>query len=106
MKKMVLAAGLALSSASCASVSSSSERILGAPVFPPTAPQSVVILRREPRKPHERIGHVFIEPSGNLPRRTGDRLMRRGKNSSGAVGVSPEGRSQRETPGLPRKGTE
>lgn len=67
MKKMLLAAGLALSCISCASVSSSSERIIGAPVFPPTSPESVAILRREPRKPHDRIGHVFIEPSGNPP---------------------------------------
>ena len=65
MKKMLLAAGLVLTSISCSSVSSSSERLIGAPVFPPTRPESVVILRREPRKPHDRIGHVYIEPSGN-----------------------------------------
>lgn len=47
MKKILLAAGLALSCVSCASVSSSSERILGAPVFPPTTPQSVVIYGRK-----------------------------------------------------------
>ena len=64
---MLLAAALVSSSISCASVSSSSERLLGAPVFPPTRPESVVILHREPRKPHDRIGHVFIEPSGNPP---------------------------------------
>src|SRR6476660_645165 len=67
MKKLLLAAGLALTCASCASVSSSSERIIGAPVFAPTSPDSVAILHREPRKPHDRIGHVFIEPSGNPP---------------------------------------
>ena len=65
MKRTLLAAGLILSSLSCSSVSSSSERLLGVPAFPPTNPQSVVILRREPRKPHDRIGHVFIEPSGS-----------------------------------------
>ena len=64
MKKMLLAAVLAASCVSCSSVSSSSERLIGAPAVPPTRPESVVILRREPRKPHDRLGHVFIEPSG------------------------------------------
>jgi hypothetical protein len=64
MKKILLAALLAAGCLSCSSVSSSSERLIGAPAFPPTRPESVVILRREPRKPHERLGHVFIEPSG------------------------------------------
>jgi hypothetical protein len=67
MKKLLLAAGLALTCVSCASVSSSSERAIGAPVFAPTSPDSIAILRREPRKPHDRIGHVFVEPSGNPP---------------------------------------
>jgi hypothetical protein len=65
VKRALLAAGLVLSSLSCSSVSSSSERLLGSPVFPPTRPEAVVILRREPRKPHDRIGHVFLEPSGS-----------------------------------------
>jgi hypothetical protein len=64
MKRMLLAAALAASCVSCSSVSSSSERLIGAPAFPPTRPESVVILRREPRKPHERLGHIFIEPTG------------------------------------------
>lgn len=67
MKKALLAAALAVSCVSCSSVSSSSERLLGAPTFPPTRPESVTILRREPRKPHDRVGQVFIEPSGNPP---------------------------------------
>jgi hypothetical protein len=76
MKKILLAAALVLSSVSCASVSSSSERLMGAPVFPPTRPESVVILHREPRKPHDRIGHVFIEPSGNPPVAEMEQAMR------------------------------
>lgn len=65
MRKFLLAAGLALSCAFCTSVSSSSERLIGVPVSPPTRPESVAILRREPRKPHDRLGHVYIEPSGS-----------------------------------------
>jgi hypothetical protein len=54
-------------SVGCSSVSVSSERLFGAPSFPPTSPESVQILRREPRQPHDRIGHVFLEPSGHPP---------------------------------------
>jgi hypothetical protein len=67
MKKALWAAALALSCVGCSSVSASSERILGAPSFEPSSPASVVILRREPRKPHDRVGHVIIEPSGQPP---------------------------------------
>jgi hypothetical protein len=67
MKRILLAAWLVASSVSCSSVSSSSERLIGGPSFPPTNPESVVILRREPRKPHDRIGHVYVEPSGQPP---------------------------------------
>src|SRR5262249_42597932 len=70
MKRAILAAlpaVLFLASTSCSSVSSSSERLIGGPAYPPTSPSSVLILRREPRKPHERIGHVFVEPSGGPP---------------------------------------
>lgn len=67
MKKIWLAVAVAASCVSCSSVSSSSERLIGVPALPPTRPESVVILRREPRKPHERIGHVYVEPSGTPP---------------------------------------
>ena len=67
MKKMLWAAALAVTCAGCSSVSSSSERIIGSPPFPPTNPASVLILHREPRKPHDRLGHVFVEPSGQPP---------------------------------------
>jgi len=64
MKKFLVAVALAAGSVSCSSVSASSERLVGAPTFPPTHPESVLILPREPRKPHDRLGHVYIEPSG------------------------------------------
>ncbi|HYT32599.1 MAG TPA: hypothetical protein VEO37_08400 [Thermoanaerobaculia bacterium] len=41
--------------------------LIGSPAYPPTSPATVVIPRREPRKPHERVGHVFVEPSGGPP---------------------------------------
>jgi hypothetical protein len=67
MRKALWAAALALTCAGCSSVSASSERILGAPSFAPSSPAAVVILHREPRKPHDQVGHVYIEPSGKPP---------------------------------------
>jgi hypothetical protein len=51
--------------ASCTTISVSSKRYLGGPSFAPTDPNQVEILRREPRRPHDRVGEVLIEPSGN-----------------------------------------
>lgn len=56
-------AALAGSLAGCASVDVSSERYLGAPRLAPTAPASVEILRREPKRPHVQLGEVFASPS-------------------------------------------
>jgi hypothetical protein len=67
MKKTLLAATLAASCVSCSSVSASSERLIGSPAYPATRPENILILRREPRKPHVRLGHVYIEPSGTPP---------------------------------------
>jgi hypothetical protein len=53
--------------AACATVSVSSTRYLGVPQFTPTDPSSVEILRRIPKRPHEKLGEVFLQPSGNPP---------------------------------------
>jgi hypothetical protein len=51
----------------CSTVSVSSMRYLGVPQFAPTDLNSVEILRREPRRPHEKLGEVYVEPSGSPP---------------------------------------
>jgi hypothetical protein len=51
--------------AACSTVSVSSMRYLGTPTLAPTSPGSVEILRREPRRPHEKLGEVLLEPSGS-----------------------------------------
>ena len=79
MRNIRIAAALApalLLTAACSSVSVSSERLIGAPSFPPTDPASVMILRREPRQPHDRVGEVFLEPSGNPPIEEMERCIR------------------------------
>ena len=58
-----LAAALATCLAGCATVDVVSERYLGVPQFAPSAPASVEILRREPKRPHVQIGEVFLSPS-------------------------------------------
>jgi hypothetical protein len=49
----------------CSTVSVSSMRYVGVPEFAPTDPATVEILRREPRRPHEKLGEVYLEPSGH-----------------------------------------
>ena len=51
--------------AACSTVSVSSIRYLGVPQFAPTDPNSVEITRHEPRRPHEKLGEVYLEPSGS-----------------------------------------
>ena len=51
----------------CSSVDVSSQRYMGTPVFAPTRPEAVEILRKAPPRPHEKLGEVIISPSGNPP---------------------------------------
>lgn len=65
---LLLGAAVAvLASTGCATVSVDSSRYLGVRPSPPTSPSNVEILRREPRRPHEQIGEVILQPSGNPP---------------------------------------
>lgn len=68
LTKALLVAGLAagaLMVVGCATVSVESHRYLGAPTFAPTDPARVEILRREPRRPHEQLGEIVLQPSGD-----------------------------------------
>lgn len=56
----LLASALAL--AGCASVDVFSERYLGVPAVAATAPASVEILRKEPKRLHVQIGEVVASP--------------------------------------------
>ncbi|MDD5564110.1 MAG: hypothetical protein PHQ91_10390 [Thermoanaerobaculaceae bacterium] len=49
----------------CTTVGVSSTRYLGVPQFAPTDPNTVEILRHEPRRNVIRLGEVFLEPSGH-----------------------------------------
>ena len=67
MKKTLFALALVVSCVSCSSVNASSERLIGSPAYAPTRADTVLILRREPKKPHERLGHVYVDPDGTPP---------------------------------------
>jgi hypothetical protein len=53
--------------AGCNYVTVNSKQYLGIPSYPPTDPASVEVLRTEPLRPHERLGEVSLEPTGNPP---------------------------------------
>jgi hypothetical protein len=61
----VVLAMAALGAAACTTVSVSSIHYLGVPVAAPTDPASVEILRHIPRRANEKLGEVFLEPSGS-----------------------------------------
>jgi hypothetical protein len=66
--RVLVVAALALAAfgtVACTTISVSSTHYLGVPVLAPTDPNSVQILRQVPRRPHEKLGEVFLEPSGN-----------------------------------------
>jgi hypothetical protein len=62
---LVLTAAAALLLTGCSSVSAQAIRYVGAPQPPPTDPSRVEILRRVPSRPHEKLGEVVLQPSGD-----------------------------------------
>ena len=51
--------------AGCNYVTVNTKPYLGVPQYPPTNPASVEILRTEPLQPHDRLGEIYLEPTGN-----------------------------------------
>jgi hypothetical protein len=49
--------------AGCNTVSVTSNQYLGVPIYPPTDPAQIQILRKEPVQPHVQLGEVRAEPS-------------------------------------------
>lgn len=60
---VMLVAALALTFASCASVSSTATPYVGAPHPQPSEPAAVQILREEPTRPHARLGEIVVDAS-------------------------------------------
>lgn len=55
----------ALLIAGCNTVQVSSKQEIGVPLFAPTDPGSVVIMREPPARPNVRLGEVYAEPTGS-----------------------------------------
>lgn len=53
--------------AGCNTVYVSSHQYLGVPQYPPTDWSTVEILHKEPTRPHEQIGQIELQPSGDPP---------------------------------------
>jgi hypothetical protein len=49
----------------CNYVTVNTRPYLGVPQYPPTNPATVEILRTAPLSPHERLGEIYLEPTGN-----------------------------------------
>ncbi|HXI70124.1 MAG TPA: hypothetical protein VNN22_07180 [Verrucomicrobiae bacterium] len=60
-----LAAAALLLMTGCNTVSISSNQFIGGPIYAPTNPASVEILRTPPSRPHVRLGEVTAEPSSD-----------------------------------------
>ena len=61
--RFVMAALVAGALAACASVDVQTTQYVGAPIYQPTAPNSVQILRTEPTAPHDRLGEIVVDAS-------------------------------------------
>jgi len=49
------------------SVSVQTKQYLGVPLYPPTDPAGVAILREPPLRPNVRLGEIILEPQNNPP---------------------------------------
>ncbi len=54
-----------IATAGCNTVSTSSKQYLGGPVYGPSNPATIEILRTAPTRPHVQIGEVTAEPSSD-----------------------------------------
>ncbi len=77
-----VAGAMALSG--CTSVNEEEIRYIGVAPVPPTSAVSVEILRREPHRPHERLGEVILNPSGSPSVADMEQAIREGAARLGA----------------------
>lgn len=54
----------------CSSVSARTQPYLGVPRYPPSDPARVEILGKEPERPKERLGEIFLDVEANTSRDT------------------------------------
>src|SRR5271170_7516395 len=74
--RLSVLAGLLFLLAGCNTVSVSTKQYLGMPIYPPTDPTSVRIMRSAPMVMVQRLGEVYAEPNGNPSVETIEAKMR------------------------------
>jgi len=78
---------LALALQGCASVSTSSRRYPDAPMYAPTDPAAVEILRSDPAIPFVRLGEVTVSLQGNPSQQDASSALARAAAQMGATAV-------------------
>jgi hypothetical protein len=84
-RTVILALGLLL--AGCSFVSTRIQPYIGGPAVLPSDPAKIEILRAEPTRPHERLGEVFAEPSGDPTVAQYEQALREGGAKMGADAI-------------------
>lgn len=86
-RRAALALAMALALTGCSFVTMRTQPYIGGPAFPPSDPAKVEILRSEPTRPHERLGEVFAEPTGDPTVAQYEQALREGGAKMGADAV-------------------
>ncbi len=60
---------------------------VGVPMYPPTEPGTILVLREEPARPFEILGQIIIEPEAVLPASDIERMLRQEAARMGADAV-------------------
>jgi hypothetical protein len=60
---------------------------VGTPVYPPTDPTTIMILRTQPLRPFETLGQIILEPEAVLPVPEMEQKLRQAAASMGANAV-------------------
>jgi hypothetical protein len=60
---------------------------VGVPLYPPTEPATILVLREEPSRPFEILGQIIIEPEAVLPAPEIERMLRQEAARMGANAV-------------------
>jgi hypothetical protein len=73
--------------AACASSPVRVLPVVGAPIYEPTDPSTVLILRAEPQRPFETLGQVVVEPEKQMSEAQVEQMLREAAAGMGANAV-------------------
>src|SRR5690349_8289060 len=87
MKHLLTTLLLAVVAVSAGCISVQSEQALGTPIFVPTDPGMVQILRSPPTRPHIRLGKITVEPNEGAKVRAIEQKFQQAASKWGANAV-------------------